>query len=132
MPHLLHAPAAALLLAEGAAPTANPLMDMLPLLLMFAVIYLLLIRPMGKQEKERKKRVEQVKKGDRVVLAGGILGRVSNWDDPKIAVIEISDKVKVRVLKKEIMDTEAAALAKDDAGAAKDKGTKDKDAAQAS
>lgn len=84
--------------------------QLLPLILMFAVVYLLVLRPMSTQEKARKKRVENLKKGDQVVLAGGILGRISNADDPKIATIELADRVKIRVLKREIMDTQEAAL----------------------
>ena len=48
------------------------------------------------------------------MLGGGILGRISNADDDKIAVVEIADKVKVRVLKKDIVDTKDAALKADD------------------
>ena len=123
------------LLAQAAgAPQGNFLVEMLPFLLMLGVIYLLILRPMGRQEKERKKRIGALKKGDHVVLGGGILGRISNWDDPKVAVIEIADKVKVRVLKKDIADSQEAALAEEagkDKASSKDK-TKDKPAPEAS
>lgn len=100
------------LLAEGGG--VGGLGGLMPILLMFAVVYFIVLRPMSKQEKERRKRVEGLKKGDQVVVGGGILGRISNADDPKVAVVEIADKVKIRVLKKDIVDTQAAAL-KDDA-----------------
>lgn len=99
-----------LLLAEGAA---NPLAGMWPILLMIGVFYFLVLRPMKKQEDERKKRLSEIKRGDKVVLTGGLLGRVSRVDDD-IAVVEIADKVKVRVLKKDIADFEENALKKDD------------------
>jgi preprotein translocase subunit YajC len=99
------------LLAEGAA--ANPLAGMWPILLMIGVFYFLVLRPMKKQEDQRKKRLSEIKRGDKVVLTGGLLGRVSRVDDD-IAVIEIADKVKVRVLKKDIADFEENALKKDD------------------
>ena len=54
------------LLADGSA--AGGLGGLLPIILMFAVIYFIVLRPMSKQEKERKKRVETLKKGDEVVL----------------------------------------------------------------
>lgn len=107
------------LLAEGAA--AGGLGSMLPILLMFGVVYFIVLRPMSKQEKDRRKRVDGLKKGDHVVLGGGILGRISNADDDKIAVVEIADKVKVRVLKKDISDTQAAALADTGKGKAEGK-----------
>ncbi|MCA9652738.1 MAG: preprotein translocase subunit YajC [Myxococcales bacterium] len=109
----------AVLLAEGAA--AGPGLGGLPMiLLMFAVIYFIVLRPMSKQEKDRRKRVDGLQKGDEVVLQGGILGRVTNIDDPKVAVVEIAPKVRIRVLKKDINDTKAAAL-KDDKDKDKDK-----------
>jgi preprotein translocase subunit YajC len=96
-------------LAEGGP---NPLAGMWPILLMIGVFYFLVLRPMKKQEDERKKRLSEIKRGDKVVLTGGLLGRVSRVDDD-IAVVEIAEKVKVRVLKKDIADFEENALKKD-------------------
>lgn len=121
------------LLAQGAGSAFS---GILPIVLMFAVVYFLVLRPMSRQEKDRKKRVESLAKGDQVVIGGGILGRISNLDDPKVAVVEIADKVKIRVLRKDIVDAAEAAL-KDEKGAAapkksEDKDTKDKDATEGS
>jgi preprotein translocase subunit YajC len=123
---------ASILVAENGA---GGLTGLLPFVLMIGVIYFIVLRPMGRQEKDRKKRVEALKKGDQVVLGGGILGRISNADDEKIAVVEIADRVKVRVLKKDIVDTQAAALEDKSKAAAKDKdaakdAAKDKEAAK--
>jgi preprotein translocase subunit YajC len=115
-----------LLLAEGPATAApggafgNPLL----LLAIFALFYFLVLRPMKKDEETRKERVSEIKKGVEVVLQGGIVGRISNWDDDLIAVVEIADKVKVRVLKKDIQDTLEHVKAGVEAG---DKDKKDKD-----
>jgi preprotein translocase subunit YajC len=114
------------LLAENGG--GGSLGGLMPILLMFAVVYFIVLRPMSKQEKERKKRIEGIKKGDQVVVGGGILGRVSNLDDPKIAVVEIADKVKIRVLKKDIVDLQAKAL--EDPREAKAKPAKDDDKAK--
>ncbi len=105
---------ATLLLAEGAS---NPLTGLLPFILMIAVFYFLVLRPMSKQEKERKQRMSELKRGDRIVLTGGLLGRISRIEpDEDVAIIELNDKLKVRVLKKDITDLESNALtkAKDD------------------
>jgi preprotein translocase subunit YajC len=99
------------ILAEG--PAANPLAGLWPILLMIAVFYFLVMRPMKKQEEQRKQRLSEIKRGDKVVLTGGLLGRVSRVDD-EIVVVEIAEKVKVRVLKKDIADFEENALKKDD------------------
>lgn len=112
-----------LLVAEGAAAPGGGLGGLLPMLLMFAVIYFLLLRPYSKQEKDRKKRVEGLKKGDHVVLGGGILGRITNTDDANVWVVEIADRVRVRVLKKDIVDARDAAVEqaqKDQKGGSKD------------
>lgn len=105
----------ALVAQQGAE--GSGFMSLLPMLLMFAVIYFIILRPMSKQEKDRRKRVEGLKKGDQVVIGGGILGRISNLDDPKIAVVEIADKVKIRVLRKDLVDSQDAALKDADRGA---------------
>ena len=97
-----------LLLAQGAGSAFT---GILPIILMFAIVYFIVLRPMSRQEKDRKKRVETLKKGDQVVIGGGILGRVSNLDDPKVAVVEIADRVKIRVMRKDIVDAAEAALA---------------------
>jgi preprotein translocase subunit YajC len=99
-----------LLLAEGAG---GPLGGLLPFILMIGVFYFLVLRPMKKQEDQRKQRLNELKRGDRIVLTGGLLGRISRIDDD-IAIVEIADKVKVRVLKKDIADFEDNALKKDD------------------
>lgn len=111
-----------MLLAEGAM---GPIGDFLPFILMIGVFYFLVLRPMSKQEKERKQRLAELKRGDRIVLTGGLIGRISRVDED-IVVVEIADKVKVRVLKKDVADFEESALsqAKKDRG---DKKAKDDD-----
>ena len=89
------------LVAEAAAPSA--LSGFLPIILMIAVFYFLVIRPQSKVEKDRRARLAKLDKGDQVRLNGGILGRVASVED-QIVLVEIADKVKIRVLKAEIAD----------------------------
>lgn len=104
------------LLAEAAAPSF--LSGPLPMLiLMFVVMYLLVLRPASKAEKERRARLGNLQRGDEVRLAGGILGKISSIDGD-IALVEIADRVKIRVVKSEISDLAKAPgkdLAKDPA-----------------
>ncbi len=116
------------LLGQGAG---SALSGVLPIVLMFGVVYFIVLRPMSRQEKDRKKRIETLGKGDQVVIGGGILGRISNLDDPKIAVVEIADKVKIRVLRKDIVDAAEAAL-KDEKAAPAPKKPETKDDAEGS
>ena len=109
-----------LLLAETAAAPGGGLGGLLVPILMFAAIYFILIRPMSKQEKERKARLEKLSAGDTVRLAGGIIGRISSIDGP-IAMVEVADRVKLKVLRAEIadrFDPEAAAKTEGAAAAA--------------
>ena len=69
---------------------------MLPLVLMFVVLYFVMIRPQMKRAKEHKAMVEALQKGDEVIAAGGVLGKVTKVADNYVT-IEISDKVEIRV-----------------------------------
>jgi preprotein translocase subunit YajC len=102
----LHGPRVTLL---GAGSFLGDLGGFLLPLVIFGIAWVLLIRPMSATEKERKARADAIKVGDKVVLTGGLLGRISRLDE-KIAVVELADKVKVRVLRKDIVDTEDAAV----------------------
>ena len=67
--------------------------------LMFVVFYFLLIRPQQKKAKEHAKMLDALKKGDKVITRGGLIGKVSAVKDNNILVIEIQEKVRVEVLK---------------------------------
>jgi preprotein translocase subunit YajC len=74
----------------------SSLMSMLPLVLMFVVLYFVMIRPQMKKQKEHKAMVEALAKGDEVVTAGGLLGKVSKIGDSFIGV-EIANGVEVQL-----------------------------------
>ena len=72
-----------------------------PFIFIFAIMYFLLIRPQQQRQKQHQQMVENVRRGDTVVLSGGIVGRVSKAttkEDPEITV-EIADNVQVKVIK---------------------------------
>ena len=71
----------------------------IPLILIFVIFYFFLIRPQQKKVKEHKQMVENLKRGDRVVTSGGIVGSIERViDNDKVEVL-ISDNVKVEVVK---------------------------------
>ena len=82
--------------AAGAAPAGNPLVQMLPLVLIFVVFYFLLIRPQAKRAKEHKAMVAALSVGDEVVTNGGILGRITEAGD-QFVTVEIANGVQVKV-----------------------------------
>lgn len=81
--------------AAGAS-TESSLLGMLPLVLMFVVLYLVMIRPQMKRQKEHKAMIEALAKGDEVVTAGGLLGRVSKLGDTYLGV-EVASGVELQV-----------------------------------
>ena len=71
----------------------------IPLILIFVIFYFFLIRPQQKKVKDHKLMVENLKRGDRVITSGGIVGTIDRiFDGDKVEVI-ISDNVKVEVVK---------------------------------
>jgi preprotein translocase subunit YajC len=85
------APAAA---AEGGFQSS--LMSMLPLVLMFVVLYFVMIRPQMKRQKEHRSMIDALAKGDEVATAGGVLGRVTRLGDTYLGV-EIANGVEIQV-----------------------------------
>ncbi|GAB3547885.1 preprotein translocase subunit YajC [Noviherbaspirillum agri] len=84
--------------AAPAAGAEGGLMSFLPIILMFVVLYFLMIRPQMKRQKEQKAMMEALAKGDEVVTAGGILGKVTKVTDAYVT-IEIADGTEVVVQK---------------------------------
>ena len=80
--------------AAGSAPGGD-LMGMLPILLMFVVLYFLMIRPQMKKAKEHKTMLEALQKGDEVI-AVGILGKISKISDNYVS-LDVADKVTIQV-----------------------------------
>jgi preprotein translocase subunit YajC len=74
----------------------------LPLVLIFVVFYFLLIRPQQKKMKEHKSMLSALRRGDRVVTGGGILGTVTKVQGDEDVVVEIAPDVKVRVVRSTI------------------------------
>ena len=92
--------------AQTAGTAADPgmmgnLTTFLPLLLMFVVMYFLMIRPQQKRAKEQRSMMDALAKGDEVVTAGGILGKVSKVNDTYVTV-EIAANTEIVVQKNSI------------------------------
>lgn len=80
----------------AAGGTESTLLGMLPLLLMFVVLYFVMIRPQLKRQKEHKAMIDAIAKGDEVVTAGGFLGKISKIGDTYIGV-ELTAGVEVQM-----------------------------------
>ena len=88
--------------AAAGGDMQSTLMSMLPLLLMFAVLYFVMIRPQMKKQKEHRSMIEALAKGDEVVTAGGMLGKVSKIGDAYISV-ELAAGVEVQMQRQAVV-----------------------------
>lgn len=99
----------------GAAGSGSLLTSLVPFVLIFGIMWLLLIRPQQKKMKEHRSMVEALRRGDQVVTAGGLIGKVSKVKEDGEVEVEIAEGVKVRVIKSTITGvlskTEPAATA---------------------
>lgn len=95
--------------AQAAAPGAGfDLMAFVPLILIFVIFYFLLIRPQQKRMKEHKAMLEVLRRGDRIVTGGGIVGTITKVGPDDELQVEIAEGVRVRVIR----STVTAVLAK--------------------
>ena len=82
--------------AAAGGDMQSSLMSMLPLVLMFVVLYFVMIRPQMKKQKEAKAMIDALAKGDEVVTVGGMLGKISKINDNSLSV-EVANGVEVQI-----------------------------------
>jgi preprotein translocase subunit YajC len=80
----------------AASSGTDTLMSLLPLVLMFVVLYFIMIRPQMKKQKEHKAMVEALAKGDEVIIAGGVMGRIAKLGDSFLHV-EVANGVELQI-----------------------------------
>jgi preprotein translocase subunit YajC len=88
--------------APAATGSESGLLSLLPLVLMFVVLYFIMIRPQMKRQKEHKAMVEALAKGDEIVTAGGLLGRISKLGETYLH-IEVANGVELQVQRTSIV-----------------------------
>ena len=96
--------------ASGTQPAspASTFQMFLPMVLVFVLFYFLLIRPQSKQRKQHQELVNNLKKGDEVITAAGIYGKIHGVAD-NIVTVEIADNVRIKMDKQQITTIKAAA-----------------------
>jgi preprotein translocase subunit YajC len=85
--------------AQAAGGGAGAAFQILPLVLIFGIMYFLLIRPQQKKAKAHQAMVQALRRGDQVITQGGIIGKVSKVAEGNEVEVEIATGVKVRVVK---------------------------------
>jgi len=89
-------------------PNPSPLVNLMPIIIIFVIFYFLLIRPQQKKQAEHQKMISDLKKNDEVVTMGGMHGVIVNVKDG-VVVLKIADNVKVEVQKNSISALKKAA-----------------------
>jgi preprotein translocase subunit YajC len=82
--------------AAAGGDMQSSLMSMLPLVLMFVVLYFVMIRPQMKKQKEHRTMIDALAKGDEVVTSGGMLGKVTKLSETQMS-LEVANNVEVQV-----------------------------------
>jgi len=83
--------------AQGGAPESSPMWTfVVPMAVMVAIFYFLLIRPQQRKAKEHRQLLENLKRGDRVLTNGGLIGTIINIEEG-LVILEVADKVRVEV-----------------------------------
>ncbi len=87
----------------GAAGQGSAIASFLPLVLIFAIMYFLLIRPQQKKMKELKAMIDALRRGDQVLTGGGIIGKVTKVGDDNTIEVEIATGVTVKIVKSTVV-----------------------------
>src|SRR5689334_21647182 len=96
--------------AQAASPLGgdgNMLMQLLPFLLIFVIMYFLILRPQQKRMKAHQEMVKNVRRGDTVVTSGGMVGKVTKVIDDDQIEVEIADGVRIRQVRGIVSDVRA-------------------------
>lgn len=93
--------------AQGLGGGSDLFVQFVPILLMFVIFYFLLLRPQQQRVKAHRDMVANVRRGDTVVTAGGIIGKVTKVKDDVEVEVEIADNMRVRVIKSTISEVRA-------------------------
>ncbi|MEI6972290.1 MAG: preprotein translocase subunit YajC [bacterium] len=84
--------------AAGAQGAGGLIGFIVPMAIIFAIFYFMIILPQKRKDKERKKLIENIKSGDRVIFSGGMIGAVANVKD-NVLVVKIAENVKVEIVR---------------------------------
>lgn len=87
----------------------NPMGTFMMLGMIFAIFYFLLIRPQQRRQKQQREMLSNLKKGDTVITAGGLIGRITTLSDT-VVTLEVADKVRLKVLRGQISNVSAQPL----------------------
>lgn len=85
--------------AAPATPQGLDFMSFAPLVVLFAALYFIVIRPQTKKAKEHKEMLNALRRGDQVVTSGGVIGTITKIENDNEVIVEIAEKVNVRIVR---------------------------------
>lgn len=91
---------------QGGNPQSNMFSTFVPLIVIFAIFYFLMIRPQQRQQKKHREMIAAIKKGDRVVTRGGIMGTVHAVAE-NVVTLEVAENVRIRFSRDAVAATES-------------------------
>jgi preprotein translocase subunit YajC len=87
----------------GTQQGGNPLLGFLPLLVILVIMYMLMIRPQAKRQKEHRLMLEKLEKGDKILTAGGIIGTVQGVKETEnLLIVKIAENVKIEITRSSV------------------------------
>jgi len=89
----------------GAAQQGNPIMSLLPFLVIILVMYLLMIRPQAKKQKEKQQMLKELKPGDEILTIGGMYGKIEGVREKEgILVVKIAKDIKIHITRSAVAE----------------------------
>ncbi|WP_334175296.1 preprotein translocase subunit YajC [Pseudoxanthobacter sp.] len=101
------APAYAQAAAGAPASTTDMVLQFAPFLVIIVIMYFLILRPQRQRQKQHQEMISKVRRGDTIVTAGGLIGKVVKADGDADVQVELAEGVRVRVLRSAIQDVRA-------------------------
>jgi preprotein translocase subunit YajC len=86
------------------AQNTNPILSLLPFLLIIVLMYFLMIRPQAKKQREKSEMLKAIQPGDDIVTIGGIYGKVEGVKDKNILIVRIAKDVKINISRSAVAD----------------------------
>ena len=93
--------------AAGTGGGGDLITSLLPFVLIFGIFYMLLIRPQQKKAKQHRETLASLKRGDRIITGGGIIGRIARVEGPHELMVDIAPDVRVRLMRSTVVDVMA-------------------------
>lgn len=91
----------------GSGGGGGLIVQLLPFILIFAIIYFLILRPQQKRAKDHREMVAAIRRGDTIVSSGGLIGKVSKVVDDTELLVEVAKDVKIRILRGSVQEVRA-------------------------